>query len=114
MVVVAGDHGESLGERGERDHGIFIYENVLRVPLIMRAPGLAPGRFGDVVGDRRHADDPRFAGRAGSRGRFYGISPVPLMSGRTAHLDLEVFAESVQPERLAGARSRRCAPAGSR
>ena len=28
VVVVAGDHGESLGEHGERDHGIFVYESV--------------------------------------------------------------------------------------
>jgi arylsulfatase A-like enzyme len=49
VVVVAGDHGESLGERGERDHGVLIYENVLRVPLIVRGPGLAPRRVGEVV-----------------------------------------------------------------
>ena len=49
IVIVAGDHGESLGEHGERDHGVFIYENVLRVPLIVRAPALAPFRVGEVV-----------------------------------------------------------------
>jgi arylsulfatase A-like enzyme len=27
VVVVLADHGESLGERGERDHGIFLYDN---------------------------------------------------------------------------------------
>ena len=40
IVIVAGDHGESLGEHGERDHGIFVYESVLRVPLIIRGPRL--------------------------------------------------------------------------
>ena len=25
-IVVTGDHGESLGEHGEREHGIFVYE----------------------------------------------------------------------------------------
>ena len=49
IVIVTGDHGESLGEHGERDHGIFVYESVMRVPLIIRAPGLAPRRVGDVV-----------------------------------------------------------------
>ena len=44
VVVVVGDHGESLGEHGERTHGLFIYESVTRVPLIIRAPGLAGGR----------------------------------------------------------------------
>ena len=32
-----------------RDHGIFVYESVLRVPLMMRVPGLAPRRVGGVV-----------------------------------------------------------------
>jgi choline-sulfatase len=35
LIVVAADHGEGLFEHGERQHGIFLYENVLRVPLLM-------------------------------------------------------------------------------
>lgn len=43
LVVVAGDHGESLGEHGESTHGLFVYEAALRVPLIVSWPGvLAP------------------------------------------------------------------------
>ena len=38
-VVVAGDHGESLGEHGEDEHGFFLYEATLRVPLLLVAPG---------------------------------------------------------------------------
>jgi arylsulfatase A-like enzyme len=44
-IVLAGDHGESLGEHGEREHGIFLYEAALRVPLVIRAPGLMPRRI---------------------------------------------------------------------
>ena len=101
VVVVAGDHGESLGERGERDHGIFIYENVLRVPLIMRAPGLAPGRVGDVV--RLTDVMPTILDLLdvpAPAADLDGISLVPLMSGQAANLDLEAFAESVQQERF--------------
>ncbi len=44
LVVVASDHGESLGEHGERTHGLFAYDATLRVPLILWAPGhLNPG-----------------------------------------------------------------------
>ena len=39
LVVVAGDHGESLGEHGETTHGVFIYDSTTRVPLLMRHPG---------------------------------------------------------------------------
>jgi len=35
LVVVTGDHGESLGEHGERTHSLFAYEPTLRVPLIV-------------------------------------------------------------------------------
>jgi choline-sulfatase len=41
IVVVIGDHGEALGEHGEEDHGIFLYESVMRVPWIVRAPGIS-------------------------------------------------------------------------
>jgi arylsulfatase A-like enzyme/Flp pilus assembly protein TadD len=38
LIVVAGDHGESLGEHGESMHGFFIYNATLHVPLIIRFP----------------------------------------------------------------------------
>jgi arylsulfatase A-like enzyme/Flp pilus assembly protein TadD len=38
LVVVASDHGESLGEHGERTHGLFAYDATIRVPLIVWAP----------------------------------------------------------------------------
>jgi choline-sulfatase len=39
LIVVAGDHGESLGEHGEPTHGAFCYDGVLRVPLLVHLPG---------------------------------------------------------------------------
>ncbi len=47
IVVVAADHGESLGEHGEDGHGIFLYESTLRVPLIVRVPS-PPTRPGEL------------------------------------------------------------------
>jgi choline-sulfatase len=44
VVVVAGDHGESLGEHGEKEHGIFLYQSTLRVPLVICAPGMTARR----------------------------------------------------------------------
>ncbi|MBI3400705.1 MAG: sulfatase-like hydrolase/transferase [Acidobacteria bacterium] len=37
LVVVASDHGESLGEHGERTHGVFVYDVTMRVPWIVWA-----------------------------------------------------------------------------
>jgi choline-sulfatase len=39
-IILAGDHGESLGEHGEWEHGIFLYEGALHIPLVVDVPGL--------------------------------------------------------------------------
>ncbi len=38
VIVLCGDHGESLGEHGEKTHGFFIYNATMHVPLIVRLP----------------------------------------------------------------------------
>ncbi len=40
LVVVAGDHGEGLGEHGELRHSVFLYDTTMRVPLIFSLPGV--------------------------------------------------------------------------
>lgn len=51
VVVVAGDHGESLGEHGVWfNHGDDLYDPSLHVPLVMRGAGLPAGaRVSEVV-----------------------------------------------------------------
>ena len=44
LVVITGDHGESLGEHGEAAHAYFIYDSTTRVPLIVRTPWGLRGR----------------------------------------------------------------------
>jgi arylsulfatase A-like enzyme len=38
LVVLTSDHGEGLGDHGESDHGYFIYESTLHVPLVIHWP----------------------------------------------------------------------------
>jgi arylsulfatase A-like enzyme/Tfp pilus assembly protein PilF len=40
LVVLTSDHGESLGEHGEKTHGLFAYEATLKVPLILARQGV--------------------------------------------------------------------------
>ncbi len=55
LVVFTADHGESLGEHGERTHAVFIYESTIRVPMIFRHPAtLPPGTV--YRGDARGVD----------------------------------------------------------
>jgi len=44
IVVVTADHGEGLGDHGEDEHGVLVYEETLLVPLIVRGPRIAAGR----------------------------------------------------------------------
>ena len=44
IIVLSGDHGESLGEHGEKTHGFFIYNATMHVPLIIHLPGNSVGR----------------------------------------------------------------------
>ncbi len=51
LTIVVGDHGEALGAHGEETHSILVYEELLRVPLLVRAPGGKGGgtRVSDIV-----------------------------------------------------------------
>lgn len=53
LIVATSDHGESLGEHGERTHGILIYDATMRVPLIVRPPA---GKEGEARRTGRHVD----------------------------------------------------------
>src|SRR5262249_22174629 len=45
LVVIVGDHGEGLGEHNAQSHGMTLYQEALRVPLIFHYPGrLAHGQ----------------------------------------------------------------------
>ncbi len=43
VVVFVSDHGEMLGEHGSWGHVSDLYEETLRIPLVVKAPGLEPG-----------------------------------------------------------------------
>ncbi len=99
VVMVLGDHGESLGEHGENQHGFFIYEAAARVPFIVRAPF--------EVGRGRRVQDPvrvvdlmptalELLGAPAPTG-VPGRSLTPLIAGAVPTLDLEGYAEAMYP-----------------
>jgi len=49
LMVVVGDHGESLGDHGEGTHAYFIYGSTTHVPLIVRTPWGLAGRRPSVL-----------------------------------------------------------------
>jgi arylsulfatase A-like enzyme len=50
VVVVHADHGEALGEHGVLKHGESLFEELVHVPLAIRAPQLSPGEVLHNVG----------------------------------------------------------------
>ena len=99
VVVVMGDHGESLGEHGEGTHGFFVYQSTMHVPLLIRAP------YDAMVG-RRATDTVRsidilptvleLLGQATPE-HFDGTSVVPLMTGAKQELGLAAYSEAIYP-----------------
>ncbi len=66
VVAVTGDHGEALGDHGESEHGILLYDSTLHVPLVLQGAGVPAGVR--IHRQARHVDllpDPRGAGRRG-------------------------------------------------
>ncbi len=71
--MIAGDHGEGLGDHGESQHGNLLYQSTMHVPLVIAGPGVAPGvrdtpvsarRIFDTVLDWAGLDDARSLRRA--------------------------------------------------
>ncbi len=42
LIVFTGDHGESLGQHGEKTHGCFAYNSTIWIPLLISMSGLKP------------------------------------------------------------------------
>lgn len=52
-IVLAGDHGEGLGEHGEAQHGTLVYQSTMRVPLVAAGPGFKAVASDAPVSTRR-------------------------------------------------------------
>jgi choline-sulfatase len=104
IVAVVGDHGEMLGEHGEKEHGIFLYRSALDVPLILSGPGIPAGRrVEETVGTRGLAAALiTLAGYPGDAALFgpalTGLGAAP--SGPEA--GVPVYGETLLPETAYG------------
>lgn len=100
IIIVIGDHGESLGDHGETGHGFFVYEGVMHVPLIVRTPyALTKGRR--VTDPVRSVDVmPTALDLLGIKAKLPaidGVSVAPLLSGATRQMNLEAYGEALYP-----------------
>ncbi|MSP92973.1 MAG: hypothetical protein EXR79_14435 [Myxococcales bacterium] len=57
ILVVLGDHGEAFGEHGQHGHDAMLYEEAVRIPLVLWGPDVAAGGAGRVLkGLRQNVD----------------------------------------------------------
>ncbi len=88
VIVLCGDHGESLGEHGEKTHGFFIYNATMHVPLIIRLPENASAR---TIDDPVSLVDlmPTMLGAVGIEipSQVQGRSLLPQLRGEGDHDD---------------------------
>lgn len=100
LVIVTADHGESLGEHGEKTHAIFVYDATIRVPLVLRAPGLLPaGQHYEAP--LRHIDlFPTILAATGlpASPGVQGVDVLAALQGRASPPRLSQYAESLVPE----------------
>jgi arylsulfatase A-like enzyme/Flp pilus assembly protein TadD len=96
-IVLLSDHGEGLGDHGEQEHGLFVYDEAIRVPLIIRQPGGEGGgrRVTDLV---QHIDlVPTILdlAKAPIPGHLRGRSLKPLLDGTGRLREQAIYSEAL-------------------
>lgn len=97
IILVTSDHGDEFLEHGNRGHHLTLYEEVMHVPMVLRAPGLAP------AGVRVQASV-SLPDVAPTLLELAGLAPWPERSGRSmrplwegAGQDYTVHADLLRP-----------------
>jgi arylsulfatase A-like enzyme len=94
VLILSADHGEAFGEHNSRTHGTTLYDETLRVPLLVRLPDRRSRRVDTRVGlidlgpsilDLMGAETP---------GHFMGESLVPFLRGQNPKLTRPLMAET--------------------
>lgn len=96
-IILISDHGEGLGDHGEQEHGLLVYEEALRVPLVIKQAA-AEGAGRRVAAPVQHIDlVPTILdlAKAPASGDLSGRSLTPVLEGR-GQLDKRIiYSESM-------------------
>jgi arylsulfatase A-like enzyme len=84
LIVVTGDHGQAFYEHGLAAHAGPLFEEVMKVPLLIHAPGLVPSKDGRPA---QHIDVPP------SVLALLGLPPHPSFQG------INLFDPTPNPDR---------------
>ena len=97
LIVLVSDHGEGLGEHGEKTHGFFVYNSTLHVPLIVKTPGATPRVVQDEVSLVDVAPTLLQALKIPTPPSMQGRSLLSLVLGRPGENTSNLYAESYPP-----------------
>jgi arylsulfatase A-like enzyme/Tfp pilus assembly protein PilF len=96
-IVLLSDHGEGLGDHGEQEHGLFVYDEAIHVPLIIKQEGNAGAgrRVADLV---QHIDlVPTILDlvKAPAPGGLRGRSLKPVLDGTGRLPEPSIYSEAL-------------------
>jgi arylsulfatase A-like enzyme/predicted Zn-dependent protease len=96
-IILLSDHGEGLGDHGEQEHGLFVYDEAIHVPLIIKQESNAGAgrRVADLV---QHVDlVPTILDlvKAPGAGGFRGRSLKPVLEGTGRLPATPVYSEAL-------------------
>ena len=97
-IVLLSDHGEGLGDHGEAEHGTFLYDATVRVPLIVKLPGQREARR--VAAPVQQIDvAPTLLAVAGAQppAALHGRNLVPAIAGSGTVPQAAIYAEAMLP-----------------
>lgn len=98
MILFLSDHGESLGEHGEQEHGFFVYNSTVHIPLIVKPPagsGFRPGRVARPV--EATAVATTLLRAAGIHDTLEQRLQSPSLLDASSQTDDEVYSETFYP-----------------
>jgi choline-sulfatase len=108
IIVFLSDHGESLGEHGEKEHGFFVYNSTIHIPLIVKPaksdapaaereirPAVESIQVAPTVLELARLHDP-------IEKQFQASTLVPMMTGKNTAPERAAYSESVYPENSFG------------
>jgi arylsulfatase A-like enzyme/Flp pilus assembly protein TadD len=96
LIVLLSDHGEGLNQHGEAEHGIFLYREAIRVPLMVKLPNRA--RAGETAQQAVGLVDvlPTVAEVTGVQAPA-GVQGLSLLRTNTASATRRIYSETLYP-----------------
>lgn len=101
IVVFVSDHGEGMGKNGFWVHSVFLWDELIHVPLVIRGPGIEPQVVEDVVSlvDVAPTLAP-YLGQPEEPTLYHGVDLLEFAAGRTPERRVPIVLRGANQDRL--------------